>query len=574
MLEQEVDFLVDNPNYDYAIPVIIQVQRNFFAHTEALERRGGQRNENSLSSIHGYKARLNSRQIKQLLRSPLVHYVTLDAVVHPTDSDSDADSDSDRSRSQGTLAAIGADQANAVGYDGEGITVAVFDSGIKSHKDLDYRQRIKAVVEFTSGQPSVCDDGDSDSECRDDKYGHGTHVAGIIGGNGSKSYKKTLGIAPQVQFVDVRVLGSQGSGMTSTLIQAIDWTIQHKDQYGIQVANLSLGHAPLDSYTQDPLCQAVERMVQAGIVTVVSAGNLGKTQGYPKIWGGITSPGNDPEVITVSAIKTGGTATHADDQATSFGSRGPTYLDQLFKPDLCAPGNKIPGLKSSNTSWIAQHHGGLSIDPDYMYLSGSSMATAFVSGTAALVLQANPGLTPRLVKTVLSLSAIKLQQPHLLEQGNGLINAFTAVKLAEQVDPPNQRLINPVSPTWTLDGQEVWAGGAYAFGDRVYYGDLVDDTGTPVWGDASNWLNSILWSDNWNNSIVWSDSVFDSDSFIWNNSILWSDNWGRSIIWSDHWSNSIVWSDSIIWSDSIMWSDSIIWSDAETTGSATAFEGD
>ena len=143
---------------------------------------------------------------------------------------------------------------------------------------------------------------------------------------------------------------------------------------------------------------------------------MGKSADYPKIWGAISSPGNDPAVITVSPVNTQGTRTHSDDIATTYGSRGPTYVDGYFKPDLAAPGNAIGSLLALD-SYLDLSYPELRIDSNYISLSGSSMATGYVSGTVALMLGANPNLTPRLVKTILLLSAIKLTQPHMLEQG-------------------------------------------------------------------------------------------------------------------------------------------------------------
>ena len=482
LLKQEVDFLVENPQFDYSIPLIVQVQRTFFQRQESARRGRAQRSDNSLVTVSGYRARLTARQIKHLLRSPLVKYVTLDAVIRPApgpggpgSGNGDHDGKKDKDNSRVARAAIGADQIED--YSGDGVVVAVFDSGIEDHEDLDRNKRTTVIVDFTGGY--------ADAQNRnEDKYGHGTHVAGIIGGDGHKSHKKIAGVASDVEFVDLRVIGDDGIGLTSNLIQAIDWVIANKAQYGIRVANLSLGHPPVESYRQDPLCQAVERMAKAGIAVVVSAGNLGKTDNHPRIWGAITSPGNDPEVITVGSVNTQETETHSDDIATSYGSRGPTFSDALFKPDLSAPGNRIPSLLSK-ACLIEKEHKKLKVDKNYISLSGSSMSAAYVTGTVALMLEANPHLTPHVVKAVLSLTAIKLKKPHMLEQGNGLLNTYTAVKMAEQLDVANKSLKQPVAPYWYLKGEKVWAGGAIAFTDRVYYGDLVSKNGTPLWGDGA-----------------------------------------------------------------------------------------
>ena len=336
VLKGEVDFLAENPHFDYPIPVIVQVQRDFFTRQEDNRRRRGAQSVNTLATVHGYTARLTAAQIRQVLRSPFVSYVTLDALVRPTNWDDN----------YGTaplavqLKTIGAD---LVGHGGK-VRVAVFDSGIAANKDLP-NGRVKWAVDFTSG-------GTPYEEKRvNDGYGHGTHVAGIIASEG-KVEKYQKGVGPKIEILDMKVINDQGWGYTSTLIYAIEWLLQNQKKYKIEVANLSLGHPPTESYQNDPLCAAVRKLVAADIVTVVSGGNLGKTSSYPKIWGAITSPGIEPSVITVSPINTQGTLTHVDDTATSYGSRGPT-LDGQFKPDLCAPGNAIASVLAE-ASWLEQ----------------------------------------------------------------------------------------------------------------------------------------------------------------------------------------------------------------------------
>ena len=217
--------------------------------------------------------------------------------------------------------------------------------------------------------------------------------------------KQQKGVGPKIEILDLKVINEEGWGYTSTLIHAVEWRLEHQNKYKIEVANFSLGHPPTESYKTDPLCAAVRKLVAAGIVTVVSGGNLGKTNEYPKIWGGITSPGIEPSVITVSPINTQGTITHTDDTATSYGSRGPT-IDGQFKPDLAAPGNAIASTLSEN-SWLEQNLPGQLVGNTYIELRGSSMATAFVTGTVASMLHANHKLTPHMVKVLLLLTAAK-----------------------------------------------------------------------------------------------------------------------------------------------------------------------
>jgi|SRR5215469_3920656 len=161
-----------------------------------------------------------------------------------------------------------------------------------------------------------------------DQFGHGTHVAGIIAGTGMKSsgsgYIYTFkGIAEGVTLINLRVLDQNAAGTDSQVIAAIDTAIQLKSKYNIRIINLSLGRPVYESYTLDPLCQAVEQAWKAGIVVVVAAGNDGRnnsagTRGY----GTIEAPGNDPYVITVGAMNTMGTPTRSDDAIASYSSKG------------------------------------------------------------------------------------------------------------------------------------------------------------------------------------------------------------------------------------------------------------
>jgi serine protease AprX len=216
---------------------------------------------------------------------------------------------------------------------GSGIGVAVIDSGITAGRDFTLANgtgsRIVYNQNFAGGQNTVAD-----------LYGHGTHVAGILAGNGMYSrgadFRKTfIGIADNASLINLRVLDQNGAGRDSAVIAAIEKAISLKSRYNIRVINLSLGRAVYESYKLDPLCQAVEAAWKAGIVVVVAAGNEGRndsahTDGY----GTIAAPGNDPYVITVGAMKPMGTPTRADDLISSYSSKGPpcstTLLSQIL----------------------------------------------------------------------------------------------------------------------------------------------------------------------------------------------------------------------------------------------------
>ena len=137
------------------------------------------------------------------------------------------------------------------------------------------------------------------------------------------------------------MLTADGSGDTSDVIAAIDWTIENRRRYNLKVINLSLGHPVFESYRDDPLCQAVQRATDAGLLVVTAAGNFGKTADGRPIVGGIISPANSPAALTVGAVNARGTVPRSDDVMATYSSRGPTLFDGLLKPELVAPGNRI-----------------------------------------------------------------------------------------------------------------------------------------------------------------------------------------------------------------------------------------
>jgi len=358
----------------------------------------------SLDVINSAAYSMPSQALQGLSHNPQVQYITADRRVASTLDYANP--------------AVQAGIARQYGWDGTGVTVAVIDSGmLSSHPDLMDATGTSRVVYSQSfiSEPS----GTSD------QYGHGTHVAGILGGNATQStgagYLHSFwGIAPKVKFVSLKVLDSNGAGTDSDVINAIQRAIALKDTYNIRVINLSLGRPVMESYTVDPLCQAVEQAWQAGIVVVVAAGNAGRNNSAGTFgYGTIASPGNDPYVITVGAMKDGKTVSRADDQMASYSSKGPTLLDGIAKPDLVAPGNRIiSAIPASavltslyqannvpNNYYIAA--GNAQPSNSYFELSGTSMATPMVAGAAALLLQQQPNLTPDQVKAKLMKTATK-----------------------------------------------------------------------------------------------------------------------------------------------------------------------
>ena len=207
------------------------------------------------------------------------------------------------------------------------------------------------------------------------------------------------------------------------MIEAIDWAIANRRAYNIRIINLSLGHPVFESYLDDPLCRAAQRAADAGILVVAAAGNFGKTEDGRPIVGGIISPANTPSVLTVGAVNTRGTAARSDDVMATYSSRGPTTFDGVLKPELVAPGNKIVAASAAG-GYLSRDVSGAgalraAASTDYIELSGTSMAAAVVSGAAALLLEAHPGLTPAQVKATLQLTSSRVAGAGLIEAGAG-----------------------------------------------------------------------------------------------------------------------------------------------------------
>src|SRR4030095_14772435 len=195
----------------------------------------------------------------------------------------------------------------------------IIDTGIDTrHPKL--RARVALSLDFTSAATAASRD----------ENGHGTHVAGIV-----------RSMAPGAHLISLRAMGADGSGATSDVVEAFDWAIEHRDEWNIKVINVSLGHPIMESERGDPLCQAVPRRTEAGILVTAAAGNLGKTPEGTPIVGGIVSPGNSPFALTVGALNTRQTAARSDDVMATYSSRGPSMIDGVVKPELVAPGNKI-----------------------------------------------------------------------------------------------------------------------------------------------------------------------------------------------------------------------------------------
>jgi serine protease AprX len=447
---------------------------------------------------------------------------------------------------------------------GRGVGVAIIDSGIAETPDL--KGRISAFYDFTG-------DGAPVATAPNDGYGHGTHIAGLIAGSGAQSNGKYVGVATAARVIGLKVLNAQGGGYSSDVIDAVDFATANKDALGIDVLNMSLGHPIYEPSATDPLVQAVERATRAGIVVVVSAGNMGMNRTTGLIgYAGITSPGNAPSALTVGSARHKATLSRGDDEVSMFSSRGPTWFDGRSKPDVIAPGQALVATVNPNSTLGANILNQVDIQ-GYIKLSGTSMAAGVTSGIVANMIDTNRRdegatsvLTPNAIKAMLMFTAIPVTDPdpstpRQLEQGAGSINGSGAIKLARAVNPSS-----PAGMMWLQEGVEMFepiGDATEIWGQHIVWGDHV------VWGDTAlyssdAWASHVVWGDS--DHVVWGDSFYESVNLVLDSVTAWGDQivWANSldhIVWGD--SDHIVWGDSddhIVWGDSdhVVWGDSVL----------------
>jgi serine protease AprX len=304
------------------------------------------------------------------------------------------------------LQETGAAQLAAAGDTGQGVTVAVMDTGIANLPD--FSGRLIGGVDLTGGNNPY-----------QDGYGHGTFVAGLVAGDGVSSNGQYSGEAPGANLVSIKVAGADGTTHLGTLISGLQWAVDHRSEYGIKVLNLSLGFQPTKSTVINPLDQAVEAVWNSGITVVAAAGNAGPFNGT------ILSPGDDPLVITVGALDDMATASISDDEMNDFSSAGPTSPDGWVKPDLVTSGRSVVSLAAPGST-IYNNNPSARIGTANFVGSGTSFSTAITSGAAALVLAANPGLSPSQVKARLLGNTNPGPIGNPFTDGHGALNAYAA----------------------------------------------------------------------------------------------------------------------------------------------------
>ena len=475
-----------------------------------------------------------------------------------------------------TAATVGATTVRRdLGYDGTGIGVAVIDSGASAaHDDLvgaNGAPVIDRFVDFVNGKELPYDD-----------YGHGTHVSGIVAGSGYDSGGARSGIAPGVRLTVLKVLDSEGNGYISDVIAALDYIVEHKDELNIRVANLSVATGVYESYTSDPVTVAAEKAVQSGVVVVAAAGNNGRGPDGRTRRGGVTAPGNAPSVLTVGASSHTGTIERDDDTIASFSSRGPSAIDYGAKPDLVAPGVGIESLSdfestlySTRSKYLLPGTVATAYLP-YLSLSGTSMAAPVVTGTVALMFQANPSLTPNAVKAILQYTAERHRGYDPLTEGAGFLNALGAVQLAHYFGSPSTGSYPDVT-SWSrtlIWGNQMVRGGrltadANAWASGVAWGSSATPGGQSIeWGVVcgddgcepnSPWRLGTTFAVN----VVWGRTCDGADCQMpWTGSVYGTADEGDTVVWGTTDEDTVVWGtsdeDTVVWGTSDG-EDTVVW---------------
>jgi serine protease AprX len=422
------------------------------------------------------------------------------------------------------LAQTGATRLASAGDTGQGVTVAVLDTGIDNLPD--FSGRLIGGVDLTGGNNPF-----------QDSYGHGTFVAGLIAGNGASSGGRYSGEAPGANLVSIKVAGASGTTDLATLILGLQWAVDHQASDGIKVLNMSLGFHTDMSTVINPLDQAVQAVWGSGIAVVVSAGNAGPFNGT------ILSPGDDPLVITVGALDDMASSSVAGDEMADFSSVGPTSPDGWVKPDLVASGRSVVSLAAPGSTIYDDYPSALVGSANFVG-SGTSFSAAIASGAAALVLADHPRLTPDQLKARLLAATDPGPVGNPFVDGHGALDAYAAATAGPMNLRQSAALLLPTLPGTTVSlastgpvdtwNPGLWSGASWAQGPS----------------DSSRW-DGLAWNGgDWNGwtwtGRAWNDG--DWDGAAWNGEDwtgrAWNDSGWAGSAWNGSAWNGSAWNSS------------------------------
>jgi serine protease AprX len=498
--------------------------------------------------IDGVVANVPTTAVAGIAGNPSIIEVTPNVAGHLDSSSFNATGDVDSMYSIEQM--DGARAYWGAGYTGQGVGVALIDSGV-------------APVNGLSASGKVINGPDLSFESRDsglqylDTYGHGTFMAGIIAGRdnnvGTVNPNDTsdfMGMAPNATIVSIKVSDALGETDVSQVIAAIDWVVQHKNDRGmnIRVLNLSFGTDSTQSYALDPLAYATEQAWKHGIVVVVSAGNGGPNTAT------LSDPAIDPYVIAVGAADTNGSTAVSNDSPASFTSTG----NGVRNPDLAAPGVHVVSLRDPGSYVDTQFGGTATVASRFFTGSGTSEAAAVVSGAAALIVSQHTSITPDQVKALMTGTTASMHGT-ASRRGSGELSLASALNASV---PQSVQNFTDSTGTGSLEGSRG--------SDKV-----VDQDGNALSGEQDAFGNSVntaalAWAEA--NGRAWRGGMFNGSSWSgygWNGSSWSGSSWSGSSWSSGSWSGS-SWStfgwDGSSWSGS-SWS-SGSWSGSSWSGSS------
>jgi serine protease AprX len=508
---------------------------------EAAVRRAGGTVLRPLAVISGFAAQVPRDALSTISGMPGVVEVTTDGSIRMT-ADSWTDVGAKTSVGAIKIAAGGSKGPASGGPDtasltGDGIGVALIDSGVAPVEGLDQPGKV-------INGPDLSFESQAANLRQIDTYGHGTHMAGIIAGSDPATPAGTArfdGVAPGAHIISIKVAAADGASDVSQVIAAIDWVVTHHNDKGlnIRVLNLSFGTDSTQDELLDPLSYAVEAAWRQGIVVVVAVGNDGATATR------VTMPAANPYVIAVGAVDPNGTVTRADDTVATFSSRGSTTRHA----DVLAAGRSVVSLRAPG-SYIDTNYPGARVADDtgqlrYFRGSGTSQATAVVSGTVALLLQQRPTLIPDQVKRLLMQTADPLTGADPVAEGAGQIDIAGAAAAVPIVDPSQKW--PAATGLGTLEGARGSAHvadsltGAVLTGERDIFGaPWVPRTWTAAAKVGKAWTGGT-----WNGD-VWTGSDFSGTSWA---AQTWGSQTWSALTWSGQTWTARTWS-SAVWSGS------------------------
>jgi len=494
-----------------------------------------------LDIADGFAAQVPADRVDALRAVPGVAKVTEDAGLSLQSTDVEAQAAQPGSLYTLANEVTGASAMWDAGYTGQGVDVAVIDSGVVPVEGFATPGKVVYGPDLTLEASGTAKNLDT--------YGHGTAMAGIIAGRDtaattvSGNSSDFVGMAPDARIVSIKIADAKGQTDVSQAIAAIDWVVQNRNKNGlnIRVLNMSFGTDGVQSYMMDPLAYAAEQAWHQGIVVVVAVGNEGF--GTQKV----NNPAYDPYVIAVGSDNANGTATTADDTVSTFSNDG----DGSRNPDLVAPGEKVVSLRNPG-SYLDTTYPAARIGERLFRGSGTSQAAAVVSGAAALLISQRPAITPDQVKALLTGTAEPIAAATRQQQGAGLVDLRTAKDTATPTDAKQTFALATGVGSLELSRGSVHV----TVGGKTVSGE-VDVRGRAF--DASKWANGLRASTNWS-GMSWSGMSWSGMSW---SGMSWSGMSWSGMSWSGMSWSGMSWS-GMSWSG-MSWS-GMSWSGMSWSG--------